>query len=464
MIKKVNFKHTTLNTFNEILGVLHEACCPPVEQIQPIIQINSPRDNFGSTFGNYPVEDLDHMVQTKQVLPSHISVIKMDGVNWFSPKDNPLDFYSTKHYVTLDFAPQRLVNPKILKNKSVLNSVKKMLALIGRGKSAEDASTAFSDDVCRKVYEISSPREYILAKMMTSIEQVRRIIFTHLDAHHRKDIQLLPEFRAFQKANPEKSGIFDFLRSGYKGFSLAEKWGYIKNSKALIDIQKMRHTPRHAAKYMPNPFDSEGGLENMTEEDWNQLIYHNGYPYQNPTKLFDHFQKALYFAKPKAPKDVIAYDDATISLWAQKDIEQFKKIFYSLPHDKNLELVLRKSFPEEISTETVVIEKEDMTQVSEPVAVFSSFYIRGNSIAPIRFAEEQPDGTMLFKEGDFHNWIKASNDSAHANPGFQKCAKILSDDWLDLSEFVEELSSAKQKRSSLLASKTSSQIKKQSGR
>ena len=191
---------------------------------------------------------------------------------------------------------------------------------------------------------------------------------------------------------------------------------------------------------MPSPLDCEE--HNLTDEDWHRWIYHMGYPYQSPTKLYDEFQKALPFVTPKTPKNIIPYDDAVCSTWIQKDIEQLKKIREKFSPENKMEVFLKKNFPEEISSQIVTIEKDDKTQVQEPVTLFSDFYVRGKGVVPDTMAQTQSDGTVLLKEKDFHDWWKLSDTCAHANAGYQESAKILSEDMQYLSAFVADLTDA----------------------
>ena len=441
MVKKVNFKPNSLRIFSEVLGDLKEHCFPPYEQIQPVIQICPAEDCLYSSYGTYTIEELNNSVQKKQTLPSHIKFIKTNGISWFYKDDDPFDFYSTKKHVSLGFSPQRLMNPKILKDRQIVNCIKKMLALLGQPNISEtDVIKVFPEDIWRKVYELAPPREDILSCLTISIEKVRQTLFPHLKTHHEKDIQNLPEFQAFHKANPDKS-VLDFLKKDYRGFSLAEKWGYIKNSKKLIEFQKLRNTPRHVSKFMKDPILS-GETDSMTDEDWNRWIYHQGYPYQNPTELYNDFQKALFFVSPKKPQSTISYDDATCAIWAQKDIEKLKKILNTLSFEKDMETFLKKNFPNEVSPETVTIEKSDKTKTPESVTLFSTFFVKKNGIVPSEIAQEQPDGTLLFKEKDFHNWIHHAKTTAHAHEGYQESSKILSEDMQYLSDFVADLTDA----------------------
>ena len=105
-------------------------------------------------------------------------------------------------------------------------------------------------------------------------------------------------------------------------------------------------------------------------------------------------------------------------------------------------ILIHSNFPKEISTETITVERSDKTKTPETVTLFSTFFVRKNGIAPCEIAQEQPDGTILFKEKDFHNWIKHAKTVAHAHEGYQESSKILPEDLLNLSDFVEELSEA----------------------
>ena len=94
----------------------------------------------------------------------------------------------------------------------------------------------------------------------------------------------------------------------------------------------------------------------------------------------------------------------------------------------------------------VIIENADHARILEPVTHFSSFYVRKKSVAVAEDGEEQADGSLLFKETDFHNWKKLSNTCAHANEGYQESAKILSGDIWVLSDFVTELKAARDRK------------------
>jgi len=383
-------------------------------------------------------------------------------------KDVPFDFYSDKNYVTLDFANQRLLDPKILKNPSIQSCIKKMLALIEQKKiSSADAAKVFPEKICRIVYELAAPRDYILSNLKDAIERTRRILFQHLRAHHENDIRQLPEFQVFQSTyNKSFDPVLAFLKQNYRGFTLAEEWGYIKNAKKLIDFQKLRDVPRHPSKFMPSPLDSEKLLHASTDEDWHRWIYYRGYPYQSPKELYDEFQKAFPLVSPKMPQNIISYDDAVCSTWVQADIEQLKKIRGKLPRANQMEAFLKKNFPEDIFSQIVTVEKADKTRVQESITTFSDFYVRGKGVLPDAMAQTQSDGTILLKEKDFHDWWKLSDICAHANPGYQESAKILSEDMTYLSAFVADLTDAfnRKIRSAITQNKTMKCPTQSSGR
>ena len=444
MVQKVAFSQNSLNTFAEALGVLQRGCFPPLDEISPIIHIDRPRDYICDICRSYSVQTLNDMVQANEPLPPNITCIKMNGVAWFSDVKDPLDFYSTKQYVELGFGPQRLMNPQVFKDQLVVNSVKKMLAMISQGNVSEsDLSKVFTEDVCRKVYQICPPREYIFSKLKDAMEPIRRTLMQHLINHHANDIQQLADFQAFQLSKPNaRNPLREFLRDNYRVFLLAESWGYIKNGQTLAAFQSTRDIPRHMSKMRPDPILSGRDPVSVSEEEKNDWIYNMGYPYEDPVYLYCEIRKALPFVQPKTPSDIVSYEDDVWSTWVQKDIEKFKKIRASYPYANKLEVFLQNSFPKEVSSETVAIEKPDTTKVSEQVTLFSSFYVRKSSIAPSWLAEKQPDGSIVFKEEDFHEWPKLSDNWAHANPGYQQCAKILCEDAFELSDFVEALAKA----------------------
>jgi len=441
MIHTTKFSPDDLQKFSEILGGLQIACHPAFGFIAPSVQIMSPRDSLYGSKGCYTIQELTDAAEKGQTLPSHITHTLVGGTHWFSTDEEPFDFYSSKHTVLLAFSPQRVNDPKILEDSSVANYVKIMLGRIAqRNISAAAAAKVFPESICRKVYELTPPHDYILYNLNEAIEQTRRTLFLHLQKHHEQDIRKLPDFPAFQSTyHGSKDVILAFLGENYLGFSLAEDWGYIKNSQELIKFQQLRNIPRHMKKLNPDPLQSPEIMNTMTSKDWNRWIYHMGYPHQSPTQLYAEFQKALPFVTPKTPAKIVSYEDAICAIRVQTDLEKLKEIRKTLRRAKKLETFMHKNFPDEISTETVTIEKPDKTRTQETITLFSSFYIRGKGIVPDTLAKPQPDGSILLKEVDFHDWYKLGDDCAHTNEGFKESAKILSEDMPFLSDFVSDL-------------------------
>ncbi len=446
MVQKINFSADDLKILAHVLGELKMTCRPSFKQIQPIVQIKPAEQEFGAENGIYTLDELNNLSQTNQFLPAHIDAIKMNGTSWFYSDDEPFDFYSTKARVILSFAPQRMLDPKILKNKSIYHHIQKMLATLSlQGNlSEQEVLQFFPENICRKIYELDPPREHILNTLMSSIEQVRRVLFLHLLAHHTNDIQQLPEFQKFQQNTVNSPNLLkQFLKKDYMGFILAERWGYISNAKQLISYQQLRDVPRHPSKLMPDPilapdFDPAA----LSDNDQNRWLYHMGYPLQNPTQLYQDFKNALSFVAPQKNKNVVSYDDAMSAIWSYQSIEQFKQILAAYPREKKLETFLTKHFPTEISTDNVIIEHPNNTQSPEQVTHFDSFYIRGKGVASDKSAKKQTDGSLLLKESEFHDWLTHSNTNAHANSGYQGSAKILSQDLHLLMAFVDTLQEA----------------------
>ena len=438
MVTKVNFSEKEKQHLASVLGDLKAVCHPSIKEIEPFIAIDPSARDLDYEHGYYSIQTLDDLAKTKQMLPPDIHCLSTKGTNWFYTTDEPLNFYSDKAYVHLDFSPQRLHSPNIITKAKLRPYIQKMLTKITAGQTTA---------VCEQVYALDPPREHILAVLANTAEQVRRVILQHLLNHHAHDIQQLPAFHKFKTGATDPTTILrQFLKEGQRGLLLAQKWGYITNAQRLIHYQQRRDIPRHPSELMPNPILHTDAQMFRSKAESQRWVYHRGYPYQNPTQLYQDFAQALSFIKPTKSKDVSAYADQTCTIWDYQEIEQLKKILQHYRREKKMETFLHNNFPTEISTESVTIEHPDKTKTNEMITHFGSFYVRKKGVAPEQFAQKQQNGSLMLKEEDFHDWITLSNNAAHANEGYKTSIEILSQDFVYIMDFVHQLQQVHDKR------------------